>query len=109
MRITVAMMIVLPSIMLVACNRESADPEQQALITQGKSLFEVNCGECHPRKGRGNYLKKIPATLLTKKTSADLKEWILGYGEHREMPSFDHLSQQELEALIAYLEDQIRR
>lgn len=97
-------------LMLTACSRETPRTELDAeLVAQGEVLFSANCSECHPRSGRGDYLKRIPATLLTRRSEQELMNWIAGTDEHREMPFFDHLSEEELLALATYLRSEITK
>ena len=79
------------------------------LAKQGEALFESYCADCHPRTGRGHYLKRIPATLLARRSQSDLVEWIRGVDQHRDMPSFIDLSAVQLEALAAYLSAEVSR
>lgn len=96
--------------MLAACSpdtpRTKLDPE---LVAQGEVLFSANCSECHPRSGRGDYLKRIPATLLARRSEQELMTWIAGTDEHREMPFFDHLPEDELLALATFLRSEITK
>ncbi len=86
-----------------------SDSPEAGSVAAGQQLFEQNCASCHPRKGRGNYLKRIPATLLTRRTEQDLMNWIRGSEKHREMPAFVDLSETERRDLSAYLLSQIRK
>lgn len=86
------------------------EQEVQASYSAGEALFEENCSACHPRTGRGNYLDRLPVTLLVRRSENELKEWILGSDEkHREMPSFVNLSESELQHLAVYLKKQTNR
>ena len=76
---------------------------------QGGQLFANYCADCHPRRGRGDYLKRIPATLLARRSEAELVKWIRGVDQHRNMPSFTDLQPQQLEALAAYLAAEVTR
>lgn len=80
-----------------------------ASVKAGEELFQENCSGCHPRSGRGDYLKRIPATLLTRKSQHELMEWIKGLGQHREMPSFENLSDEQRASLADYLHSQIMK
>ncbi len=93
---------------LTGCDRKVMEEPDPAL-KKGAELFAENCSKCHPRTGRGDYLKRIPATLLTKKSAEELRIWIRGAYQHREMPSFEDLSEAELNALVAYLHNEITR
>lgn len=97
-------------LLFAACSpktpRTELDPE---LVARGEVLFSANCSECHPRSGRGDYLKRIPATLLARRSEQELMDWIAGTEEHREMPFFDHLSEEELLALATYLKSEITK
>ena len=83
--------------------------EPSASVKAGQDLFQENCAECHPRSGRGDYLKRIPATLLTRKSQHELMEWIKGSGQHREMPNFDKMTDEERASLADYLHSQIMK
>lgn len=92
---------------LIGCGDKQAAPS--ATVVAGEQLFQENCSECHPRSGRGDYLKRIPATLLTRKSQHELMEWIKGSGQHREMPSFEKLTDEERASLADYLHSQIMK
>ena len=94
------------SAVLVGCSDEQKSPSPSVIA--GEALFQENCSECHPRTGRGDYLKRIPATLLTRKSQHELMEWIRGSGQHREMPSFEKLTDTERAALADYLHRQTK-
>ena len=85
----------------------STDPEMAARVEAGEALFQENCSHCHPRGGRGDYLKRIPATVLTRRSADELSAWIAGSDKHREMPNFPNLSAEQREALSSYLLDQL--
>lgn len=91
---------------LIGCGDRRGSPEDPS-VALGETLFQENCATCHPRTGRGDYLKRIPATVLTRKTHQELMIWIRGKDQHREMPSFDNLSEDERRALANYLHSQI--
>lgn len=76
---------------------------------RGEQLFDSYCADCHPRTGRGDYLKRIPATLLAHRSQGELVEWIRGVDQHRDMPNFTDLSAVQLEALAAYLAAEVIR
>jgi mono/diheme cytochrome c family protein len=78
-------------------------------VSLGESLFKENCSGCHTRAGRGDYLTRIPVTLLTRRSQQELMDWIRGSGQHREMPNFVELSDTERAALADYLLSQINR
>jgi len=94
------------SMVLAGCGDKETSVEDPS-VAVGEKLFQENCSECHPRTGRGDYLKRIPATLLTRRSQNELMEWIKGSDQHREMPSFEHFSVEERAALADYLESQI--
>ena len=87
----------------------SGAQELAASVAAGEALFEENCSACHPRTGRGNYLKRLPKTLLNRRSEHELKEWIVGSDEHREMPNFDNLNETQLSNLADYLKQQTKR
>ncbi|MEZ5529100.1 MAG: cytochrome c [Porticoccaceae bacterium] len=91
---------------IAGCGEKGPEFEDPS-IAAGEELFMQNCSECHPRRGRSDYLERIPATLLTRKSQNELMEWIKGSEKHREMPSFDNLSDEERASLANYLESQI--
>jgi mono/diheme cytochrome c family protein len=95
---------------LTACTPEepaSSAAQDNALVGRGAELFKDNCSECHTRGGRGDYLNKIPATLLTRRSENELMAWIQGSEKHREMPNFTNLNDEERQALAAYLLSQL--
>lgn len=101
---------VLCSAVLAGCAEKedtASDPEHQLRVERGQALFMEHCDSCHPRGGRGDYLKRIPATLLVRRSEAELVDWIQGSDKHREMPNFTNLSAQEKNDLAAYLLAQI--
>jgi len=96
-------------LLLTGCGEggESKSTTATGSVAAGEALFQQNCSKCHPRSGRGDYLKNIPATLLTRRSQMELMIWIEGVGQHREMPSFADLSDEERRALADYLLSQI--
>ena len=101
-----AMMIL--SLAIGGCSSENSEDSANAqAVEKGEALFGVYCEECHPHTGRGDYLDRIPATLLTRRTEHELTDWILGTESHREMPNFSNLSLRERKDLAAYLLTQI--
>lgn len=91
---------------LIGCGDKKSPPDPS--VVAGEALFQENCSTCHPRSGRGDYLKRIPATLLTRKSQGELMEWIKGSGEHRVMPNFNNLTDEERAALADYLHSQTK-
>jgi len=91
---------------LIGCGDKTTAPDPA--VAAGEALFQENCSECHPRSGRGDYLKRIPATLLTRKTQSELMQWIKGPGAHRVMPNFDNLTAEERAALADDLHSQTK-
>ncbi len=101
---------------VAACSRsdnaptaKSPPPDQTPLVAAGEKLFEQYCAGCHKHRGRGNYIERIPATLLTRRSKQELMDWIRGSDKHREMPNFRMLSDEEREQLAAYLKAQIHK
>ncbi|MCB1667606.1 MAG: cytochrome c [Porticoccaceae bacterium] len=92
---------------LIGCDEQR--PEPNPAVLAGEAIFMDNCSRCHPRTGRGDYLKKIPVSLLIMKSEHELKAWIRGSEKHREMPNFDNLSEDELAALASYLHNEISK
>ena len=76
-------------------------------VAAGESIFTQYCSACHERRGRGDYLKNIPANMLTRRSEAELMTWIQGSDKHREMPNFTQLSDDERRQLSMYLLSQI--
>lgn len=116
MRSLLILLVCISALIGVGCGESENNPnktnlalEQGQVQEQGKELFVALCQECHPRTGRGDYLKRIPATLLTKKSEHELMAWIRGVGQHREMPAFDSLEEEQLKALASYLHAEITR
>ena len=107
MRHLIAILAIGVSASLVGCSDEKTPPSPS--VAMGETLFQENCSVCHPRTGRGDYLERIPATLLTRKSQHELMEWIKGSGQHREMPSFERLSDEERASLADYLHSQIMK
>ena len=98
----------LTTVTLAGCSdSRREDPDQAASIVRGETLFQDNCARCHPRSGRGDYLKRIPATLLVRRSEAELIEWIQGSDKHREMPNFTDLSEEQKLDLASYLLSQV--
>lgn len=103
--------------LLSGCMPEEPQTEEEAArerelaasFAAGEDLFEEHCSSCHPRTGRGNYLKRLPVSLLSRRSEHELKEWILGSGEHREMPNFVNLDESQLHNLAVYLKQQTNR
>lgn len=94
---------------MTACEPQDKEQQQQKFeaVAAGENLFTQFCSTCHVRKGRGNYLKNIPADLLTRRSEAELMTWIRGSDKHREMPNFAQLSDEERQQLSLYLLSQI--
>lgn len=94
---------------LSGCSENTSESDlASAQIAEGAALFQQQCSECHPRSGRGDYLKRIPVTLLTRRSEQELIAWIQGSDKHRDMPSFTHLEDAEKTSLAAYLLSQIQ-
>jgi mono/diheme cytochrome c family protein len=105
-----SVLIILLATFLVGCDNKATsttEKKDEAQIALGKSLFNENCSQCHPAGGRGDYLKRIPATLLTRRSAAELSDWIEGRDQHREMPSFTDLTEEERYALAEYLFERV--
>lgn len=90
------------SALLFGCG-DSNPPETDPRVELGEALFMENCTQCHPHTGRGDYLDRIPATLVSRRSEFELMKWIEGSDKHREMPNFDHLSEEERASLAAYI------
>ncbi|MFA5494187.1 MAG: cytochrome c [Porticoccaceae bacterium] len=98
---------------LTGCDSQRTDDddrqEKQRAIATGEVLFQENCAACHPRSGRGDYLKRIPATLLVRRSETELMTWIRGSDKHREMPAFVDFNEDEMNSLAAFLFHEIER
>lgn len=105
MRSINSILIIAMALALIGCGKEKVPTS--ASVIAGEKLFQENCSECHPRSGRGDYLKRIPVTLLIRKSQYELMEWIKGTEQHREMPSFNNFSDEERIALADYLHNEI--
>ncbi|MGV6807277.1 MAG: cytochrome c [bacterium] len=100
--------------LLAGCSENNKGGSEESgsgidLSVAGEQIFRDNCSGCHPRGGRGDYLQKIPATFLVNQSGYELINWIQGRDQHREMPSFTHLTEDELDALVVYLKKEINR
>ena len=109
MRIKALTTLLLATTAITGCSSDTTESPEQASIAAGKALFEENCAACHPRSGRGDYLKRIPVTLLARRSEQELKTWIIGKDQHRVMPSFEHLQDEQIQSLADYLKSQIGR
>ena len=78
-------------------------------VAVGEKLFLENCSECHPRRGRRDYLEKIPATLLTRKSQNELMDWNKGSNQPRGMTSFYKITDEKRSTLANYFEIHIRK
>ncbi len=85
----------------------NAAADKQEQIASGQVLFMDLCAKCHPRTERGDYLQRIPATVLTRRSEAELMAWIAGRDKHRLMPTFVNLTEQEKHDLAIYLLNQL--
>lgn len=101
------------AVALIGCDSQRAEDddrqERQQAIAAGEALFQENCASCHPRGGRGDYLKRIPATLLIRRSETELITWIRGSDKHREMPAFVDFNEDEMKNLAAFLFREIER
>lgn len=105
-----AIVIVSAALLLIGCGADKSaatDQEELAQIASGKALFMDLCEKCHPRTGRGDYLQRIPATVLVRRSEAELMAWIEGSDKHRMMPNFVNLTEREKRDLASYLLDQL--
>lgn len=112
-RLTLAALAAISLVTLSGCGADdqaaegSAAQQRAESMAAGQVLFEQTCATCHPRSGRGNYLKRIPATVLTRRSELELMAWIRGSDKHRDMPNFDNLSEAQRRDLAVYLRAQI--
>ncbi|GAB3891086.1 hypothetical protein GCM10028803_02540 [Larkinella knui] len=75
---------------------------QKNPVTAGNALYSANCSACHgqDRKGSG---PELPSLVdIGKKRSADEIKTLLKTGSGR-MPSFQHLSEKERDAIVNFL------
>ena len=93
-----AMLPVLP--LFFACGEDEA-----SRLTSGKALFEHYCAGCHQATGEGSFLRGAPAIKSTTLSKSELVAHILGHErpEDSRMPTFDHLSSSQAEAIAVYL------
>lgn len=85
-----------------------------ASVQQGEELFKQNCLACHAgqnEKYKAPNLNKFATRTsiagIEERNRENLKKWLLNPSNIKpgsKMPSFDYLSEQELNALIDYLE-----
>ena len=93
-------------------------PKDEKVITQGKALFVQNCSSCHSFKQRGigpnlsGVTAEVSKSMLSRfiQNSQSMIEGgyprgIRLFAEYKaSMPSFDNLSNDELESILAYLD-----
>ncbi|GIX31570.1 MAG: hypothetical protein KatS3mg124_2042 [Porticoccaceae bacterium] len=95
---------------LAGCDRAPpSDPAAAQARERGAALFATHCSQCHPRSGRGQYLERIPATVLARRSESELMDWIAGRSAHRRMPAFRHLDEAERRDLAAFLLAELER
>lgn len=90
----------------------SKGPQQSASVSQGKKVFEANaCNICHTITGKKSHLEGPDLVLALSQrknlTESWLRTQILSPQKHNPnslMPAYTHLSNQDLDALIAFLE-----
>lgn len=75
---------------------------QDKPITVGNALYVANCAACHGQDRRGSGPELPSLVDIGKKRSADEIKAILKTGSGR-MPSFQHLSDKERDALVNFL------
>ncbi len=77
--------------------------KEEIYLTAGKRLYTLNCMSCHgpERKGSGNY----PSLISVNKKYNDATFLQLIRSGRGMMPAFNHLSQQEQNAVAAYILD----
>lgn len=78
----------------------------------GEKLWRKHCAECHGLGGAGNtprYMGKIYADLLddTWRTGGDSIAItdVIRNGVFAEMPAYDHLTEEEIRLLVAYIRE----
>ena len=95
-------LVFLPVVLLpFACG----DDEQAARLTSGKALFEHYCATCHKASGDGSFLRGVPAIKSPALSSSEIVTHILGHErpEDSRMPTFDHLTRSQAQAIAIYL------
>lgn len=105
------LMLLMAAAAVAGCDRQredirAADSEN---LAAGEKLFAQYCAQCHPRSGRGDYLKRIPVTVLNRRSDTELIGWIRGSERHREMPNFDHFSEKQEKQLATFLLNEVTR
>ena len=76
--------------------------KQNMPLTAGNALYVANCAACHGQDRRGSG-PELPSLIdIGKKRSAEEIKAILKTGSGR-MPSFQHLSEKERDALVSFL------
>ncbi len=76
--------------------------EQTANITEGKELYNILCMRCHGEKGDAKFIKA--ADLRTSPRSDMEIKGIIKNGK-KLMPSFEYLSDEQIEALTRYVKE----
>ena len=88
-------------VFLVSCSRDVHDHPK---LTTGKQFFEHHCANCHGEAGTGNFIKGIPANIVTEKNSRELINKIrAGKGHKTGMPIFRKMSLVEAQFIARYL------
>lgn len=86
---------------LTMVDQKTASPIKETIGVAGERLYQINCMACHgpERKGSGNY----PGLMgIEKKYNEDSLTGLLK-GGRRMMPSFAHLSSEEIEAINTFI------
>lgn len=96
--------VLIPPLLLTACG----DPPPERM-KQGDKLYAYYCQNCHQQAGLGPFLEQVPFT----ERSLQRHEIVLmikhGYDQgHTHMPTFSQLSDQQADALAAFVIEQRR-
>ena len=77
--------------------------EDNLLATRGKNIYQTSCLLCHGKDLKGASIQTVPTLvdLKSRRTVAEVKT-IIHAGKGM-MPSFQHLEEQDVDAIIAYL------
>lgn len=86
--------------------RPSATEDDLADLNMGERVYTLNCTACHGGDLSGNPASGFPALLdIDSRQNKELVESVIRNGQGM-MPAFDHISDEEMEALISYLFDE---
>lgn len=84
----------------------SASEEDLADVSMGERVYTLNCTACHGGDLSGNPASGFPSLIdIDSRQNKEQVESVIREGQGM-MPAFDHIPDQEMEALIAYLYDE---